>query len=42
VGYPLEPDETAYYTAALKKATPQITDQELQILSQQIKKAAGK
>ena len=42
VGYPLEPDETLYYTAALKKATPAITDEELQILSQQIKKAAGK
>jgi hypothetical protein len=42
VGYPLEPNETAYYIAALKKATPSITDAELQILSQQIKKAAGK
>ena len=42
VGYPLEPNETAYYIAALKKATPAITDAELQILSQQIKKAAGK
>ena len=42
VGYPLEPEETAYYTAALKKATPEITDQELQVLAQQIKKAAGK
>lgn len=42
VGYPLEPDETAYYTAALKKATPKITDPELQMLSQQIRKAAGK
>jgi thioredoxin-related protein len=42
VGYPLEPNETAHYVAALKKATPKITDQELEILSQQIKKAAGK
>lgn len=42
VGYPLQPEETKHYTAALKKATPQIADRELQILSQQIKKAAGK
>jgi hypothetical protein len=42
VGYPLEPNETAYYIAALKKATPTITGAELQTLSQQIKKAAGK
>lgn len=42
VGYPIESDETAYYTAALKKATPKITDPEVKILSQQIKKAAGK
>ncbi|RBP40563.1 uncharacterized protein DUF255 [Roseimicrobium gellanilyticum] len=42
VGYPLQPKETEHYTAALKKATPKITDQELQTLSQQIKKAAGK
>ncbi len=42
VGYPLAPAETAHYVAALKKATPKITDEELQILSQQIKKAAGK
>jgi hypothetical protein len=42
VGYPLEPTETAYYVAALKKATPAITEAELRMLSEQIKKAAGK
>ena len=42
VGYPLAPNETAYYVAALKKATPAITEAELEVLSQQIKKAAGK
>lgn len=42
VGYPLQPNETAYYLAALKKATPAITDAELTILAEQIKKAAGK
>jgi hypothetical protein len=42
VGYPLEPSETAYYVAALKKATPAITEAELRTLSEQIKKAAGK
>lgn len=42
VGYPGSPSETAYYLAALKKATPAITDDELHILSQQIKKAMGK
>ncbi len=42
VGYPLQPNETTYYVAALKKATPAITEAELQTLSRQIKKAAGK
>ena len=42
VGYPLAPNETAYYIAALKKATPAMTEAELQTLSQQIKKAAAK
>ena len=42
VGYPLEPNGTAYYIAALRKATPAITEAELQTLSQQIKKAAVK
>jgi hypothetical protein len=42
VGYPNRPTETAYYLAALKKATPAITDDELHILSQQIQKATGK
>lgn len=42
VGYPGRPSESAYYLAALKKATPAITDDELQILSQQIQKAKGK
>lgn len=42
VGYPAEPDETAWYLAALKKATPAITDAELRTLSQQIQKTRGK
>jgi hypothetical protein len=42
VGYPLEPNETTYYLAALKKATPAITDDELKTLSVQIQKAAAK
>lgn len=42
VGYPLQPGETAYYLAALKKATPSITNEELHILSQQITEAAAK
>ena len=42
VGYPLAPQETAHYLAALKKATPSITEAELQTLAQQIKKAPGK
>ena len=42
VGYPLAPNETAHYVAALKKATPAISDADLQKLSEQIKKAAAK
>jgi hypothetical protein len=42
VGYPGSPTETAYYLAALKKATPAITEDELHVLSQQIQKAMGK
>ena len=42
VGYPVEPNETAYYLAALNRATPTITEAELQTLSRQIKKAARK
>jgi len=42
VGYPLEPHETDHYLKALKKATPQITDDELKTLAEQIKRAAGK
>lgn len=42
VGYPLQPNETAYYLAALKKATPAISEDELKTLGEQIKKAAGK
>lgn len=42
VGYPLAPNETAHYVAALKKATPAISDGDLQRLSEQIKKAAAK
>ena len=42
VGYPAEPGETTYYLAALKKATPAITDDELHTLSQQIQKAREK
>lgn len=42
VGYPLQPDETAYYLSALKKASPSIADEDLRILGEQIKKAAGR
>lgn len=42
VGYPLQPNETAYYLAALKKSTPAISEDELKTLGEQIKKAAGK
>jgi hypothetical protein len=42
VGYPAEPDETVWYLASLKKATPAVTAAELQTLSQQIQKARGK
>ncbi|HSY17245.1 MAG TPA: DUF255 domain-containing protein [Candidatus Acidoferrales bacterium] len=42
VGFPGAPDETKYYLAALKKATPAITADELQILSDQIQKAMQK
>lgn len=42
VGYPGKPDETAYYLAALKKATPAITDDELHTLSVQIQNAIKK
>ena len=42
VGYPLQPNETEHYIAALKKATPKIADEELKTLAQEIKKAAGK
>ena len=41
VGYPGRPNETAYYLAALKKATPAITDHELHTLAEQIHKAMG-
>jgi hypothetical protein len=42
VGFPNEPNETAYYLAALKKATPAITDGELKTLSEQIQKVTRK
>jgi len=42
VGYPGSPTESAYYLAALKKATPAITDEELHTLSEQIQKAMKK
>jgi len=42
IGCPLEPNETAYYIPAFKKATPAISNEELQTLSRQIKRAAGK
>ena len=38
MGYPDSPAEAAYYLAALKKATPSITDEELQKLSQLVQK----
>lgn len=39
VGYPGEPDESSYYLAALKKATPAITEAELQTLAEKIQAA---
>lgn len=42
VGYPLEPNETAWYLAALKKAAPSLADDDLKTLKKQIQKAAGK
>jgi protocatechuate 3,4-dioxygenase beta subunit len=36
IGYPTKPEETAYYLAALRRATPAITDAELRTLSKQI------
>ncbi|MGP8239653.1 MAG: DUF255 domain-containing protein [Limisphaerales bacterium] len=38
VGYPGSPEEAAYYIAALKKATPSITEEELHTLSQLVQK----
>ena len=42
VGYPNQPQQTEYYLAALKKATPAITDGDLKILGEQVKKATGR
>ena len=42
VGYPLQPEETAYYLAALKQAVPAMTAEELGMLGEQIKKAVKK
>ena len=42
VGYPAKPNETAYYLAAIKKATPSVSEDELKVLAAEIKKAAGK
>ncbi len=42
VGYPLRPNETAHYLAAIKQATPTISEAELAELSEQIQKAANK
>ena len=42
VGYPSAPNEIAYYLKALKKATPQITQAELDKLAVLLKKAEGK
>jgi hypothetical protein len=42
VGYPLEPSETAHYQAALRKATPALSDEDLKRLGEQIRKAAGR
>lgn len=36
VGFPGAPEETAYYLAALKKATPAISDDELSVLRKKI------
>ena len=41
IGYPGEPEGSAYYLTALKKATPAITDAELRVLAKQIQKAKG-
>jgi hypothetical protein len=42
IGYPTTPEGTAYYLAALRRATPAITDAELRTLSEQIRKTAGR
>ncbi len=42
VGYPGKPAETAYYLAALKKATPAMPESDLTILAEQIQKAAAR
>lgn len=42
VGYPLEPNETEWYVKALRKATPAITDSEIDTLKENIKLAAKK
>jgi hypothetical protein len=42
VGYPAEPNESDYYLAALKKASPAITADELKTLAAQLQKARGK
>jgi len=42
VGYPNQPQQTEYYLAAIKKATPAIADGDLKILGEQIKKAMSK
>ena len=42
VGHPLEPSETAHYLAMLKKATPGLSEGDLKVLAEQIRKAAGK
>ncbi len=42
VGFPGDPNGVACYLAALKKATPAITKDELSVLAEQLKKVAGK
>jgi hypothetical protein len=42
VGFPETPNGAACYLAALQKATPAITKDELSVLATQLKKAAGK
>jgi hypothetical protein len=42
VGFPESPTEVACYLAALQKATPAITKNEVSELAEQLKKAAGK